>query len=73
MHKLVHVWGQDRLEVELQRYLGRMGLKLLVDIIPSAAGNPMLGIWLIPHVKANFAIVSGTAESATIMTRFLIL
>jgi tetratricopeptide (TPR) repeat protein len=71
MHKLVHTWGQDRLEVEQRRHLSLIALELLTDIIPSAAGNLMLGIRLIPHVMANFAIVSGTAESATIHDEIL--
>jgi hypothetical protein len=57
--------------VEQQRYLNRMGLKLLIDTIPFAASNPMLGIRLVPHVMANFAIVSGTAESAIIHDEIL--
>ena len=49
-----------------------MSLKLLVDIIPSAAGNPMLGIRLIPHIMANFAIISGiTIASAIIRDEIL--
>jgi hypothetical protein len=44
-----------------------MGLKLLVDIIPSAAGNPMLGIRLIPHVMANFAVISGIIVASVII------
>ena len=53
--------------MEQQRYLSRMSLKLLVDIIPSAAGNPMLGIRLIPHVMASFAIISGTTIVSAII------
>jgi hypothetical protein len=67
MHKLVHAWGQDRLEVEQQRHLNLMALELLTDIIPSTAGNPIFGIRLVPHVVANFAIVSGTTAALATM------
>jgi tetratricopeptide (TPR) repeat protein len=67
IHKLVHAWSQDRLEVEQQRHLSLMALELLTDIIPSTVGNPIFGIRLVPHVMANFAVVSAiTAASATI-------
>jgi hypothetical protein len=72
MHKLVHAWGQDRLEVEQQRHLSLIALKLLTDIIPSTAGNPIFGMRLVPHVMANFAVVSGTTTvSATIHDEIL--
>ena len=60
MHKLVHAWGQDRLEVEQQRRLSQMALELLIDIIPSAIGNPIFGMRLVPHLMANFDVISGT-------------
>ena len=60
MHKLVHAWGQDRLEMEQQRHLSLIALKLLIDVIPSAAGNSIFGIRLVPHLMANFAVFSGT-------------
>lgn len=44
-----------------------MSLKLLVNIIPSTAGNPMLGIRLIPYVMANFAILSGITLASAII------
>ena len=66
MHKLVHAWGQDRLEVEQQRYLSLMALELLTDIIPSGAGNPIFGMRLVPHVMANFAVVSDINTASTI-------
>ena len=58
MHKLVHAWGQDRLEVEQQQHLSLMALKLLIDIIPSASGNSTFGTRLVPHLMTNFAIIS---------------
>ena len=67
MHKLVHAWGRDRLEVEQQRHLSLMALELLADIIPSTAGDPTFGMRLVPHVMANFTVVSSiTTASATI-------
>jgi tetratricopeptide (TPR) repeat protein len=67
MHKLVHAWGQDRLEVEQQRYLSLMGLELLIDNIPSGAGNPIIGMRLVPHVMTNFAITSHTNKALAII------
>lgn len=67
MHKLIHAWGQDRLKMEQQRYLSLMALESLIDIIPSATGNPIFEMRLVPHLMANFAIVSRTTTaSATI-------
>jgi len=67
MHKLVHAWGRDRLDLEQQRYLSLMALELLTDIIPSAEGNSIFGMRLAPHAMANFAIISAThTASATI-------
>jgi tetratricopeptide (TPR) repeat protein len=67
MHKLVHAWGQDRLKVEQQRYLSLMALELLANIIPSATGNSTFGMRLVPHIMANFTVVSSTnTTSATI-------
>lgn len=43
-----------------QRHLSLMALELLIDITPFAAGNAIFGMRLVPHVMANFAIVSGT-------------
>jgi hypothetical protein len=39
----------------------------LVDIIPSAAGNLMLGIPLNLHVMANFVVISGTTVASAII------
>jgi tetratricopeptide (TPR) repeat protein len=67
MHKLIHAWGQDRLEVKQQQHLSLIVLKLLINIIPSATGNSIFGMRLVPHLMANFAVVSGTNRaSATI-------
>ena len=72
MHKLVHAWSQDRLEVEQQQHLSLMTLELLTGIIPSAARNLIFGMRLVPHIMANFAVVSDTtAASATIYQKNL--
>jgi hypothetical protein len=60
MYKLVHAWGQERLDVEQQRHLSLVALELLIDAIPSGPGSPMFGMRVVPHVMANFFIVSGT-------------
>ena len=62
MHKLVHAWGQDRLELEQQRYLSLVALELLTEIIPS--GNSIFRMRLVPHVMANFAVISDITISS---------
>src|SRR5437868_837830 len=47
-------------QMKQQRHLSLMELELLIDITPFAAGNANFGMRLVPHVMANFAIVSGT-------------
>jgi tetratricopeptide (TPR) repeat protein len=63
MHKLVHAWGRDRLDLERQCDLSLMALELLTDIIPSAAGNSIFGMRLVPHLMANFAVISETSTA----------
>jgi hypothetical protein len=58
----VHAWGHDRLKVEQRRCLSIIALELLTSIIPSMAGNSILGMQLVPHVMANFAVVSSTSS-----------
>ena len=65
MHKLVHAWGQDRLEVGQRQYLSLLALELLTGIIPSTAGNSDFRIRLVPHVMTNFTLVSGIIITAT--------
>jgi tetratricopeptide (TPR) repeat protein len=64
MHKLVHAWGQDRLEVEQQQHLSLITLELLTEIIPTV-GNSTFGMRLVPHVMANFTVVSSTTAAST--------
>jgi hypothetical protein len=58
--------------VEQLRHLSLMALELLTGIIPSRAGNSIFGIRLVPHVMANFTVVSGTTTpSVTIHSEIL--
>ena len=66
MHKLVHAWGQDRLEVGQQQYLSQMALELLTDVIPSTAADLIIRMRLVPHIMTNFTLVSGIMKTATI-------
>jgi hypothetical protein len=53
--------------MEQQRHLSLVALELLTDVILSATGNSIFGMRLVPHVMANFAVVSGiNPASATI-------
>ena len=71
MHKLVHAWGQDRLELEQQRHLSLVALELLTEIIPSGAGNLIFGMRLVPHMMANFAVVSDITIASTTIDKEL--
>jgi hypothetical protein len=71
MHKLVHACGQDRLELEQQRYLSLTALELLIEIIPSRAGDSTFEMRLVPHMMANFAVVSDATVTSTTIDEVL--
>ena len=58
MHKLVHAWGQDRLEVDQQQQLSFLALGLLQESTGDDQMNPADSLRLVPHVMANFRILS---------------
>jgi hypothetical protein len=39
IHKLVHAWGRDRLDMDQQRELSLAALELLTDVVPLCCGN----------------------------------
>jgi tetratricopeptide (TPR) repeat protein len=63
MHKLVHAWGYERLEVEQQRDLSFAALELLVEVISASPQDPIYKTRLVPHLMANFAIFSKVYKS----------
>jgi tetratricopeptide (TPR) repeat protein len=63
MHKLVHAWGRDRLEIDQQRELSLAALELLTGVVPACRGNLVYGTRLVPHVMANFDAVSTAYRS----------
>jgi hypothetical protein len=63
MPKLVHAWGQDRLEVDRQRHLSSLALELMADITTQDQIDPGHQLWLVPHVMASFDMFSLLHES----------
>ena len=63
MHKLVHAWGQDRLETDGQRQLSSLALKLITDATAEDQIDPTHQLRLVPHVMASFGMFSSLCES----------
>ena len=63
MHKLVHAWGQDRLEADRQRQLSSLALELMVDAIAKDQIDPSHQLRLVPHVMASFGMFCPLHES----------
>jgi NB-ARC domain len=58
MHKLVHAWGRDRLDQQQRFIFGRASLEFLEAVIRNASNFPANKTRLVPHVIANFRIIS---------------
>ena len=58
MHKLVHAWGQDRLEADRQRQLSSLALELIADATAQDKIDPSYQLRLVPHIMASFNIFS---------------
>ncbi|KAK3179474.1 hypothetical protein OEA41_009760 [Lepraria neglecta] len=54
MHKLVYTWGQDRLEIDRQRYLSSLALELMADATAQDQIDPGHQLRLVPYVMAGF-------------------
>ena len=63
MHKLVHAWGQDRLEADRQRWLSSLALELMADAVAKDQIDPSHRLRLVPHVMASFDMFSPLHES----------
>ena len=63
MHKLVHAWGQDRLETDRQRQLSSLALELMADVTAEDQIDPSHQLRLVPHVMASFDMFSSLHES----------
>ena len=63
IHKLVHAWGQDRLETDRQRQLSSLALELMADATAEDQIDPSHQLRLVPHVMASFGIFSPLHES----------
>jgi tetratricopeptide (TPR) repeat protein len=59
MHKLVHAWAYDRLNRKQQHRFSLITLLLLADIVSNSKPDPVYKARLIPHLMANFTIISG--------------
>ena len=58
MHKLVHAWGQDRLEATTQLQLSSLTLELLADATVDHKSDPNYRLRLVPHLMASFGVFS---------------
>jgi tetratricopeptide (TPR) repeat protein len=58
MHKLVHAWTYDRLDMEDLRGYGFVSLGLLLNALSKTSKEPKQKQRLVQHVMANFATVS---------------
>ena len=56
MHKLVHAWGQDRLEADGQEQLSSLVLELMADATAEDQIDPSHQLRLVPHVMASFGM-----------------
>ena len=63
MHKLVHAWGQDRLEADGQQQLSSLVLELMADTTAEDQIDPSHQLRLVPHVMASFGMFSPSPES----------
>jgi tetratricopeptide (TPR) repeat protein len=59
MHKLVHAWGYERLNQGQQIAFGLAALLLLRQVVSNPKPDPAYKMRLVPHLMANFAILSG--------------
>ena len=69
MHKLVHAWGQDRLEATRQEQLSSLTLELLADTTTAHQSDSNYRLRLVPHLMASFDIFSQTQNSKGETTR----
>ncbi|KAL9626850.1 MAG: hypothetical protein Q9164_007775, partial [Protoblastenia rupestris] len=58
MHKLVHAWTYARLDRKQRHSFAIVALQLLAHIVSSSKLDPAYKTRLIPHLMANFAIIS---------------
>ncbi|KAK3169846.1 hypothetical protein OEA41_009230 [Lepraria neglecta] len=69
MHKLVHAWGQDRLEATRQEQLSSLTLELLADATTDYQSDSSYRLRLVPHLMASFSVYSQTYNSIGETTR----
>jgi tetratricopeptide (TPR) repeat protein len=59
LHKLVHAWAHDRLDVQEQDTYVVVALKLLLNNTKNSERDPDGKSRLVPHLIANFGAISG--------------
>ena len=62
MHKLVHAWSHDRLEVQEQRQLSFLALELMANATAQEGVDPGHQVRLVPHTMASFGACSRLYE-----------
>ena len=58
IHKLVHAWGQERLETDQQRQLSIFALQLITNATDQNEIDASHQLRLVPHVMASFGMFS---------------
>ncbi|KAL8799610.1 MAG: hypothetical protein Q9182_005761 [Xanthomendoza sp. 2 TL-2023] len=56
MHKLVHAWGQDRLDMNTQWRHRDVALELLADTTADSQLSPSYKLRLVPHLMTNLGV-----------------
>lgn len=69
MHKLVHAWGQDRLDTETQWRHSNVALELLADTTADNQLSPSYKLRLVPHLMANLGVYLESRERTREGTR----
>ena len=69
MHKLLHTWGQDRLETDEQWRCSGVALELLADATANDQLSQSYKLRLVPHLMANFGIYLEGPNSIRELTR----
>lgn len=64
MHKLVHAWAHDRLDLEQRQVWSLAVLRLLSQVVDEHEKNLVWQTRLVPHVVANFSTMSAARGSS---------
>jgi len=69
MHKLVHAWGYDQLEVNQRQTWSLAALELLSEVMEEYRGDLAMETRLVPHMMADFTAMSTARVEYYIVSR----